>query len=314
MTRRRLRVSTSRPFGCVLAAGLALALGQVLTSRPGEADVYQLVERGLSGLLADVVDTPERQPRDLMVNGQPLAFTPYHSARPADAVCRDWKAALAAHHRAAVDASGDPERWGAKVAADVLAAPKATRLPDQGCAVVQFFDGDGRAAMDYVLASSPARLKAGSQRPPMPGVTVMIRQAGERGGSDVLMSRFNDVPATLSAYAAPANVAALPPSLQPPAGATVLNDLGDRGTQHVSRTVVTSGHLSMAAWADMRRDLLARENFSIQAQSTSTDGLAAFQGRRGSVEADVHYSPGKEPGEVVEVIELREPQLAGQTP
>ncbi|MGO7969285.1 hypothetical protein ACC720_39315, partial [Rhizobium ruizarguesonis] len=74
---------------------------------------------------------------------------------------------------------------------------------------------------------------------PIPGVSIMIRRPADAPMPEVLMSRFEDVGATLPAFAAPADVSKLPLSLRPPAGVEVLSNIGDREKGHTSRTVVS---------------------------------------------------------------------------
>lgn len=306
----------SRFLPMAAAAGLAVLAGETLTARKGMADVYETARTSLFTLFAEVIEAPERRPRDLVVNGRPLAFTPYRSARPVDEIAQDWLAVLAVNTRPAAEAGMDAQTAGAAGIANLLVEPKVSRVSQDFAVVVQFFDGNGPAAMANVLAKTdPARRAGGAAAtPPMPGVAVVIRRAGRDADADVLMTRFEDVPSALAAFAGPADKAALPVSLRPPAGGEVLSDLGDRGSAHLSRTVVNSARMQPAAWAAMRAALLRRDGFAMEAPPAPGNGLVALRARRGTVEADVLYAPGIDAGEVVEVIEIREPLLAGDTP
>jgi hypothetical protein len=132
--------------------------------------------------------------------------------------------------------------------------------------------------------------------------------------TEVLMSRFDDIAATLPAFAAPADVGKLPMSLRPPAGVEVLSDIGDHDKGHMSRTVVSKGTLAAARWSGERADLLVRDGFTIETPPAERGGVTALYGRRGSVEANVLYTRSRTDGRTVEVIQIRQAFLGGITP
>lgn len=58
-------------------AGLALVIGfAAAMATPGRAEIYKDLRVTLNSMLAGIVGAPERAPRDLVINGQPLEFTP----------------------------------------------------------------------------------------------------------------------------------------------------------------------------------------------------------------------------------------------
>jgi hypothetical protein len=265
----------------------------------------------LNSMLASIVGAPERAPRDLVINGQPLEFTPYQSDRSISDITDEWLRVLAVNTRPALPKSNDKEELTAVIAANMLIVPKTSRIRDDLAVVVRFFDGDGEAALDYLRRQDPANSSA---RAPIPGVTIMIRRPADAPMTEVLMSRFDDVASTLPAFAAPADVTKLPQSLRPPAGVEVLSDIGDRDKGHTSRTVVSKGTLSAVRWSDQRADLLSRDGFTIETPPAQRGGVTALYGRRGSVEANVLYTRSKTDGRTVEVIQIRQPFVGGITP
>ncbi|AHF87711.1 hypothetical protein RLEG3_05485 (plasmid) [Rhizobium leguminosarum bv. trifolii WSM1689] len=292
--------------GLVLVIGLAAAM-----ATPVRAEIYKDLRVTLNSMLAGILGAPERAPRDLVINGQPLEFTPYQSDRSISDITDEWLRVLAVNTRPALPKSNDKEELTAVIAANMLIVPKTSRIRDDLAVVVRFFDGDGEAALDYLRRQDPSNSSA---RAPIPGVTIMIRRPADAPMTEVLMSRFEDVASTLPAFAAPADVTKLPQSLRPPAGVEVLSDIGDRDKGHTSRTVVSKGTLSAVRWSDQRADLLARDGFTIETPPVQRGGVTALYGRRGSVEANVLYTRSKTDGRTVEVIQIRQPFVGGITP
>ncbi|ANP90640.1 hypothetical protein [Rhizobium leguminosarum] len=307
--RRGPRISfrfASHLAALVLVIGLAAA-----AATPVRAEIYKDLRVTLNSMLAGILGAPERAPRDLVINGQPLEFTPYQSDRSISDITDEWLRVLAVNTRPALPKSNDKEELTAVIAANMLIVPKTSRIRDDLAVVVRFFDGDGEAALDYLRRQDPANPSA---RAPIPGVTIMIRRPADAPMTEVLMSRFDDVASTLPAFAAPADVTKLPQSLRPPAGVEVLSDIGDRDKGHTSRTVVSKGTLSAVRWSDQRADLLARDGFTIETPPAQRGGVTALYGRRGSVEANVLYTRSKTDGRTVEVIQIRQPFVGGITP
>ncbi|MBY3330102.1 MULTISPECIES: hypothetical protein [Rhizobium] len=292
--------------GLVLVIGLAAAM-----ATPVRAEIYKDLRVTLNSMLAGILGAPERAPRDLVINGQPLEFTPYQSDRSISDITDEWLRVLAVNTRPALPKSNDKEELTAVIAANMLIVPKTSRIRDDLAVVVRFFDGDGEAALDYLRRQDPSNSSA---RAPIPGVTIMIRRPADAPMTEVLMSRFENVASTLPAFAAPADVTKLPQSLRPPAGVEVLSDIGDRDKGHTSRTVVSKGTLSAVRWSDQRADLLARDGFTIETPPVQRGGVTALYGRRGSVEANVLYTRSKTDGRTVEVIQIRQPFVGGITP
>ncbi|MFS2174459.1 hypothetical protein ACCC98_00645 [Rhizobium pisi] len=292
--------------------GMALVIGlAVAVATPGRAEIYKDFRVTLNSMLASILGAPERSPRDLVINGQPLEFTPYQSDRSISDITDEWLRVLAANTRPALPKSNSKEELTAVIAANMLIVPKTSRIRDDLAVVVRFFDGDGEAALDYLKRQDPANPSA---KPPIPGVSILIRRPADAPMTEVLMSRFEDVASTLPAFAAPADVSKLPQSLRPPAGVEVLSDIGDHDKGHMSRTVVSKGTLSAARWSDQRADLLARDGFTIEAPPAERGGVTALYGRRGSVEANVLYTRSKTDGRTVEVVQIRQPFVEGITP
>ncbi|MBY3189080.1 hypothetical protein [Rhizobium laguerreae] len=307
--RRGPRISFS--FTSHLAA-LVLVIGlDAAAATPVRAEIYKDLRVTLNSMLAGILGAPERAPRDLVINGQPLEFTPYQSDRSISDITDEWLRVLAVNTRPALPKSNDKEELTAVFAANMLIVPKTSRIRDDLAVVVRFFDGDGEAALEYLRRQDPANSSA---RAPIPGVTIMIRRPADAPMTEVLMSRFDDVASTLPAFAAPADVTKLPQSLRPPAGVEVLSDIGDRDKGHTSRTVVSKGTLSAVRWSDQRADLLARDGFTIETPPAQRGGVTALYGRRGSVEANVLYTRSKTDGRTVEVIQIRQPFVGGITP
>ncbi|MBY3050013.1 MULTISPECIES: hypothetical protein [Rhizobium] len=307
--RRGPRISfrfASHLAALVLVIGLAAA-----AATPVRAEIYKDLRVTLNSMLAGILGAPERAPRDLVINGQPLEFTPYQSDRSISDITDEWLRVLAVNTRPALPKSNDKEELTAVIAANMLIVPKTSRIRDDLAVVVRFFDGDGEAALEYLRRQDPANSSA---RAPIPGVTIMIRRPADAPMTEVLMSRFDDVASTLPAFAAPADVTKLPQSLRPPAGVEVLSDIGDRDKGHTSRTVVSKGTLSAVRWSDQRADLLARDGFTIETPPAQRGGVTALYGRRGSVEANVLYTRSKTDGRTVEVIQIRQPFVGGITP
>ncbi|MBX5219563.1 hypothetical protein HJC04_04390 [Rhizobium sp. NLR8a] len=289
----------------------ALVVGLAVIASPGRAEIYKDIRVTLNSMLAGILGAPERAPRDLVINGQPLEFTPYQSDRSISDITDEWLRVLAANTRPAMPKSSDREELTAVIAANMMIVPKVSRIRDDLAVVVRFFDGDGEAALAYMRRQDPNKPSA---RAPIPGVSIMIRRPANAPMTEVLMSRFDDVAATLPAFAAPADVAKLPTSLRPPAGVEVLSDIGDHDKGHMSRTVVSKGTLAAARWSDQRADLLIRDGFTIETPPAERGGVIALYGRRGSVEANVLYTRSKTDGRTVEVIQIRQPFLEGITP
>ena len=289
-----------------MVVGLAVVL-----ATPGRAEIYKDIRVTLNSMLAGILGTPERAPRDLVINGQPLEFTPYQSDRSISDITDEWLRVLAANTRPAMPKSSDREELTAVIAANMMIVPKVSRIRDDLAVVVRFFDGDGEAALDYMRRQDP---NDPSEKAPIPGVSIMISRPADAPMTEVLMSRFDDVAATLPAFAAPADVGKLPVSLRPPAGVEVLSDIGDRDKGHMSRTVVSKGTLAAARWSDQRADLLVRDGFTIETPPAERGGVTALYGRRGSVEANVLYTRSKTDGRTVEVIQIRQPFVEGITP
>ncbi|MDO3431899.1 hypothetical protein QWJ46_04310 [Rhizobium sp. CBN3] len=291
--------------------GTALVVGLAVMATPGRAEIYKDIRVTLNSMLAGILGTPERAPRDLVINGQPLEFTPYQSDRSIAEITDEWLRVLAANTRPAMPKSSDREELTAVIAANMMIVPKVSRIRDDLAVVVRFFDGDGEAALDYLRRQDP---NDPSARAPIPGVSIMIRRPADAPMTEVLMSRFDDVAATLPAFAAPADIGKLPLSLRPPAGVEVLSDIGDHDKGHMSRTVVSKGTLAAARWSDQRADLLIRDGFTIETPPAERGGVTALYGRRGSVEANVLYTRSKTDGRTVEVIQIRQAFLGGITP
>ncbi|MBX5225055.1 hypothetical protein HJC06_01145 [Rhizobium sp. NLR9b] len=302
---QRSRIS-AHFLGTALVVGLA-----VMVATPGRATIYKDIRVTLNSMLAGILGAPERAPRDLVINGQPLEFTPYQSDRSISDITDEWLRVLAANTRPAMPKSSDREELTAVIAANMMIVPKVSRIRDDLAVVVRFFDGDGEAALDYMRRQD---LNNPTARAPIPGVSIMIRRPANAPRTEVLMSRFDDVAATLPAFAAPADVGKLPQSLRPPAGVEVLSDIGDHDKGHMSRTVVSKGTLAAARWSDQRADLLVRDGFTIETPPAERGGVTALYGRRGSVEANVLYTRSKTDGRTVEVIQIRQPFLEGITP
>jgi len=293
-------------------AGTALVVGlAVAVATPVRGEIYKDFRVTLNSMLAGILGAPERSPRDLVINGQPLEFTPYQSDRSISDITDEWLRVLAANTRPALPKSNSKEELTAVIAANMLIVPKTSRIRDDLAVVVRFFDGDGEAALDYLRRQDPSNPSA---KPPMPGVSIMIRRPADAPMTEVLMSRFEDVASTLPAFAAPADVSKLPQSLRPPAGVEVLSDIGDHDKGHTSRTVVSKGTLTASRWSDQRADLLARDGFTIEAPPAQRSGVTALYGRRGSVEANILYTSSKTDGKTVEVIQIRQPFVGGITP
>lgn len=296
----------------MVAAGVAVLSWASLSVPPAAADVYRYVETSLQTILAGIVGAPERQPRDLTINGAPLEFTPYQSSRSVADITDEWLKALAADTRLA-PVPADPVAAQLARAANDLVTPKVSRVGDDFSVIVRFFDGDGPAALAFLdrnVALTPAELASR----PTPGMAVSVRRPPGSQTTEVLMSRFEDAAASLAAFAADADPRRLPATLRPPAGVTVLSDIGDRGAGHMTRTVVSSGRVSAAAWRDTRARLLAGGGFSVERVPPGRNGLLALHGRRGAVEADVLYASGANAGEIVEVIAIRQLLLEGKAP
>ncbi|MHC2568349.1 hypothetical protein [Rhizobium leguminosarum] len=292
--------------------GLALVIGlAAAVATPGRAEIYKDLRVTLNSMLAGIVGAPERAPRDLVINGQRLEFTPYQSDRSISDITDEWLRVLAVNTRPALPRSNDREELTAVIAANMLIVPKTSRIRDDLAVVVRFFDGDGEAALDYMRRQDP---KNPSANGPIPGVSIMIRRPADAPMTEVLMSRFDDVASTLPAFAAPADASKLPMSLRPPAGVEVLSDIGDRDKGHTSRTVVSKGTLTASRWSDERADLLVRDGFTIETPPAQRGGVTALYGRRGSVEANVLYVRSKTDGRTVEVIQIRQPFVEGITP
>ena len=290
---------------------LLIGIGALVAATQGRAEVYKDFRATLNSMLAGILGAPERSPRDLVIDGQPLQYTPYQSDRSISDISDEWLRVLAANTRPALPKSNDKEELTAVIAANMLIVPRTSRIRDDLAVVVRFFDGDGEAALDYLRRQDPENPSA---RGPIPGVSIMIRRPADAPATEVLMSRFDDVAATLPAFAAPADAVKLPPSLRPPPGVEVLSDIGDRDNGHMSRTVVSKGMLSAARWSDARADLLARDGFTIETPPAQRGRVTALYGRRGSVEANVLYTRSKSDGRTVEVIQIRQPFVEGITP
>ncbi|UIY31853.1 hypothetical protein LZK73_33785 (plasmid) [Neorhizobium galegae] len=182
--------------------------------------------------------------------------------------------------------------------------PRSSRAGDDFAVIVQFFDGDASNALAFIND----RVQTLDNASKMPGVAVSIRRAKGASQTEVLMTRFDNVPALLSGFDKPASSATLPPSLRPPPGVDIIADFGDKGTGHTSRTVISSGNVSAAQWSDQRADILRREGFSVELRQARGRGVIALHGRRKNVEADILYTKSKNSAETVEVIAIRQPQ------
>lgn len=303
----------SHTASLVAAAALAIFLGESLTARPGMADVYRTVAKRLDTVIAEISGSPERRPRDLVINGQPLQFTPYQSKRSVGDITDEWLAALKLDTRPA-EGKGNAGEETFAAAANLLVSPKVSRVGGDYAVVIRFFDGDGPAAQSFLHAQDIARIGKIASNRPMPGVALSIRRMPGSDMTEVLMTRFDDVQATLAAFTAPADVRKLPATMRPPAGAEVLSDIGDQGTGHTSRTVISSGVLSAQNWSDARANLLTRAGFSVEGKRAGANGVLALHARRETVEADILYTRGSKPGETVEVIEIRQPLVEGKMP
>ncbi|MBB6487051.1 hypothetical protein [Rhizobium lusitanum] len=309
MTRRTLH-----SLSLVAAASLAVLFGEVLTAQPGMADVYRTVHASASSLLAAIVGSPERRPRDLMVNGQPLTFTPYQSNRAVSDITAEWLQVLQADTRPVQAPEGDVSEAQFTSAANIFIQPKVSHIGDNYAVIVRFFDGDGAVARDFLHAQNDAMKGRRSQVPMVQGIAVSIRRLPGSNRTEALMSRFDDVRSTLAAFAAPADSRKLPSSLQPPAGVEVLSDIGDRGDGHISRTIISSGNLSVSAWSDARSNLLGRAGFNVDPPRTGRGGVLALHARHENVEADVIYTRGKDTDKTIEVVEIRQPLIEGNMP
>lgn len=298
-----------RTLALVASAALAVAFGETLTARVSFADVYLTATTSVSGAIAGIVGAPEREPRALVLNGQPLAFAPYTSDRPVADIAADWAGTL---ERAIVPIpfdGRDPDQAAAAAVALALLPPKVALVSEEFATVVQFFDGDGRKALDHVQSAgkgNPAR--------PIPATVVTIRRPAGAERTEVLMTRMEDAMRTLGAFAAPVDAGSLPESLKPPAGASVLMDLSDDGGGHRSRSIVSRGPLGARAWAERRAALLVKAGFVVEASAAGPAGVTTLRGRRGAEEADVLYTTGSGSGEVVEVMHIREPIAEGASP
>jgi hypothetical protein len=83
-------------------AGLALVIGLAAAmATPGRAEIYKDLRVTLNSMLAGIVGAPERAPRDLVINGQPLEFTPYQSDRSISDITDEWLRVLTANTRPA---------------------------------------------------------------------------------------------------------------------------------------------------------------------------------------------------------------------
>lgn len=296
----------------LLFTGMATcATCEVVTARYTFAEVYLELSQTFYGLVAEAAGEAERQPRDLSLNGAPIAFSPYTSQRPVDAVLDDYLRALRAHSvpaRAGPEEGLPPGMMKQAVAMSArLIEPRVARLDDGTALVTQFFDGNGNAARDYLLA----RMTLQPGQPPVPGVTVMMRRPAGAPVTDVLASRFDDVPGMLTAFGADADQARLPDFLRPPAGASLVADLGDRGAGIMSRTIIARAARSPEQWASERRPVLETAGFRLEALRGGRGQPLSFGARRGAAEADITYVASPTEGDTIEVIELRQPGLAG---
>ncbi len=140
----------SHLIGLALVIGLAAAV-----ATPGRAEIYKDLRVTLNSMLAGIVGAPERAPRDLVINGQPLEFTPYQSNRSISDITDEWLRVLAVNTRPALPKSNDKEELTAVIAANMLIVPKTSRIRDDLAVVVRFFDGDGEAALDYMRRQDP---------------------------------------------------------------------------------------------------------------------------------------------------------------
>ncbi|MBW8789601.1 MAG: hypothetical protein JF594_18150, partial [Rhizobium leguminosarum] len=87
-------------------AGLALVIGLAAAmATPGRAEIYKDLRVTLNSMLAGIVGAPERAPRDLVINGQPLEFTPYQSDRSISDITDEWLRVLAVNTRPAMPKS-----------------------------------------------------------------------------------------------------------------------------------------------------------------------------------------------------------------
>lgn len=307
MTRAR-----SKPASLVVAGLLAISLCESLTARPAVAEVYRYMRASLESVLSGIVGSPERRARDLIVNGQPLRFTPYQSDRDVADITDEWLAALRADTRF-VPVPVDPVEAELAVAANRLVVPKLSRVHGDFSVIVRFFDGDGPAAFSFLRAgASPIAADPANNRA-IPGTTVSVLRPDGSRMTDVLMTRFDDTAAGLAAFTASADIRRLPAALRPPAGAEVLSDIGDQGSGHISRTVISSGVLSAATWRNTRSRLLERDGFTVEITRPGKNGVLAMHARRGSVEADVLYTNGSNTSEIVEVIAIRQLLVEGKT-
>ncbi|WP_181708500.1 hypothetical protein [Chthonobacter rhizosphaerae] len=304
-------MAARRRLALLAAAGLALVAGATFSAREGSAEVWLGVQVSPGASLAAILGAPERRPRDLVINGQPLRFTPYRSERPVIEIADEWAATLAAGIRPAIVVDTDPHTAIAAVAATSFLVPRVMKVSDEFATVVHFFDGDGPAALAYFAARTSAEAEAFLPRGSMPGVVVTIRRPAGADATDVLMTRLEEAPAVMSAFMEPVAAEALPIMLQPPGGAEVLMDMSDEGGGHRSRSVVTSGRLAPRLFAESRAALLAASDFDMEYAPARGAALAALRGRNGPLEVDVLYTAGEQPSEVLEVIHLREP-LAGR--
>lgn len=140
--------------GLALVIGLAAAM-----ATPGRAEIYKDFRVTLNSMMAGILGAPERAPRDLVINGQPLEFTPYQSDRSISDITDEWLRVLAANTRPALPRSDNKEELTAVIAANMLIVPKTSRIRDDLAVVVRFFDGDGEAALDYLRRQDPKILR-----------------------------------------------------------------------------------------------------------------------------------------------------------
>jgi len=223
-------------------------------------------------------------------------------------------AALRANMRSASPRSDDGFDRGLALAADTMTEPRVSQVGASFAVIVNFFDGDGSAALAHSRAASAAKNGRDKAALKVPAVVVLIRRPDGSSMTDVVMSRLDDATAVLNSWSQPLNRAALPAALRSPVGSELLADLADFGSSHNSRTIIASGMLSTTAWADKREALLSRDGFSVERPPVGRQGAIALHGRRGSAETDVLYTPGDKPGEVIEVIEIRQPLAEGNMP
>jgi hypothetical protein len=301
-----------RTLPLLLCSLCTVLVCEIVTARISFADVYLEIRHSLSQMLAQAVGMPERQPRDLMLNGTPLSFTPYRSDRPIDAILNDYVEALTLRIRPATAKPADGLLPGmmdrAVAAANAMVKPKVARMKDGFATVTQFFDGDGNAARDYLLERM---IFTPAPQTRMPGVTLVLRRPAEAPSTDVIASRFDDAPALIGSFSKDADPSRLPSFLRPPPGARLIADLGDRGTTVISRTILSSSTRAPEQWAIERRSALALEGFELDPPSGGHGSLLSFGARRGAVEADIAYVASTRADEFTEIIEIRQPGIKG---